>query len=108
MLTRIFSHIFLFVIFDAPLVQPVDVNFVAVEAEGQPYIVGNGGIAHIVCIQTVVGLIFFSPVTAENALKRIAAYFFFITVTSCFVCYTFFGCFYFICFSVIFPSRNIT
>lgn len=69
MLTRIFSHIFLFVIFDAPLVQPVDVNFVAVEAEGQPYIVGNGGIVHIVCIQTVVGLIFFSPVTAENALK---------------------------------------
>ena len=47
MLTRIFSHIFLFVIFDAPLVQPVDVNFVAVEAEGQPYIVGNGGIVHV-------------------------------------------------------------
>ena len=69
MLTRIFSHIFLFVIFDAPLVQPVDVNFVAVEAEGQPYIVGNGGIVHIVCIQTVVSLIFFSPVAAENTLK---------------------------------------
>ena len=108
MLTRIFSHIFLFVIFDAPLVQPVDVNFVAVEAEGQPYIVGNGGIVHVRHIQAVVGLLFFSPVTAENALKRIAAYFFFITVTSCFIWYTFFGCFYFICSSVIFPSRNIT
>ena len=70
MLTRIFSHIFLFVIFDAPLVQPIDVNFVAVEAEGQPYIVGNGGIVHIVCIQTVVGLIFFSPVTAEKCAQR--------------------------------------
>ena len=69
MLTRIFSHIFLFVIFDAPLVQPVDVDFVAVEAEGQPYIVGNGGIVHVRHIQAVVGLLFFSPVTAENALK---------------------------------------
>ena len=57
MLTRIFSHIFLFVIFDAPLVQPVDVDFVAVEAEGQPYIVGNGGIVHVRHIQAVVGLL---------------------------------------------------
>ena len=39
-------------------------------ARGSHTVVGNGGIVHIVCIETVVGLIFFSPAhRSENALK---------------------------------------